>query len=420
MASQKSEKKYMMIIGASSMNIGSLNMLFSTVSELERRFPEKKAVVVSNYEYRKMLQNPETRDYKFEVLPDYLLDYAPFPFRGVKMITNLLGIGTRSGKEADKAARFKEVIQNAAVCIDISGYSLHSDTGHQMNSVRYCASVAVFKKQGIPMYLFPQSFGPFHYRGIYSPLMNALLKYYMPYPRRIFCREKEGIENFRPYRLKNVQGGYDTVLMASSPRAEDIYSKDHTVKDIEVERTKGMSISIIPSTIVYHRNGIESSQRIYDKMLDELAQVADVYVIAHSVLDKPVCEEMRCRYIENGGSAVHWIMDDLDPIEMERLLAKFDMCITSRFHGALHCYKHGVPCVVFGWSTKYGELMELFGQEKYFVDTRKDDCEKMVLQMTRELMDRLDEERVEINKGFVADAGNVFDIFEEDMRSCTE
>lgn len=50
------------------------------------------------------------------------------------------------------------------------------------------------------------------------------------------------------------------------------------------------------------------------------------------------------------------------------MIKHFEFAIASRYHGIVHSYKAGIPCVVIGWADKYLDLAQQMFQDYYVLD----------------------------------------------------
>ncbi|MFC1703611.1 polysaccharide pyruvyl transferase family protein [Candidatus Omnitrophota bacterium] len=88
-----------------------------------------------------------------------------------------------------------------------------------------------------------------------------------------------------------------------------------------------------------------------------------VVFIPHSNRDvdiaKSVVESMKFR------EATAQIRSDYAAEELKAIIGKCDLFIGSRFHAIVGALSMCVPTIAIGWSHKYQEVMEMFGQECY-------------------------------------------------------
>ena len=78
---------------------------------------------------------------------------------------------------------------------------------------------------------------------------------------------------------------------------------------------------------------------------------------------------MKKRYAENGNVVL--VDRDMSCMEYDQLVRQLRFVIASRYHSIIHAYRNGIPCIAIGWASKYKELLELFGQDRYLFDVRE-------------------------------------------------
>jgi len=192
------------------------------------------------------------------------------------------------------------------------------------------------------------------------------LKLYLKYPKKIFPREKEGLECVYKFRRKNVEKKYDIVLQNRGYNLANIFKKKVNLKIIEIENN---SIGIIPNLRVIENANSDEIYSIYNSLINRLIDAnKTVYILRHSYEDLEVCEKIY--NFSSKAKSIRLIPDDLSAIELENIIKQFDFVIASRYHSIVHSYKNGIPALVIGWATKYFELLENFDQIDYFFDGR--------------------------------------------------
>jgi colanic acid/amylovoran biosynthesis protein len=192
------------------------------------------------------------------------------------------------------------------------------------------------------------------------------LKLYLKYPKKIFPREKEGLECVHKFSKKNVEKKYDIVLQNQGYNLANIFKKKLNLKNIKIENN---SVGVIPNSRVVERVNSEEIYSIYKLIIKKLINAKkSVYILRHSYEDLVVCEKIK-KFFSNNKNVI-LISDDLNAIELENIIKQFDFVIASRYHSIIHSYKNEVPALVIGWATKYFELLKDFDQLDYFFDCR--------------------------------------------------
>lgn len=326
-------KKQFLITGAQFRNKGSQSMLFTAVSEIRKRFEDAVIWFCPNFGYEEYKKAAD----KYRLI--FLLD----------------------GKEEDST--LYEVLPRLDGIIDVSGYGLSSRrwvnaTDRELNYLKMA------REYKIPIYLMPQSFGPFEYETEKIEEIKELLSY----AEVIYAREREGYNLLvDTFSLTNVKQSVDLVLQNKGIRLEDIYVNPDEIKEYSLPTQN--NVAIIPN-IQNDRNGLSQDLlQMYKEIIGKLLMYGKhIYIISHSE-DDAVCEDIYQPYI--GTDAVHLFKQEFDCVGFSGIVGQFQYIVGSRYHAIVHAYKRYVPCVVIGWAGKYGELLEMFGQERFFFDVRE-------------------------------------------------
>jgi len=235
-------------------------------------------------------------------------------------------------------------------------------------SLMYISNIIVANKYSIPMYILPQSISPFDYKTWQKCILNPFMNVYLSYPEIILPREHHGVENLLPYTRHNVRKEFDIVLQNKEGyNLENIFTEHIDIRQFTIDND---SVGIVPNSRLLER--IDSSEyfslinRLIDKVLNE---GNNVFILRHSFEDQNICKIIYSNFGSN--NKVNIIEEDLNAIELERIIGQFNYVIASRYHSIIHAYKNHVPVIAYGWAKKYEELLKDFGQEKYFFEGRK-------------------------------------------------
>jgi colanic acid/amylovoran biosynthesis protein len=184
---------------------------------------------------------------------------------------------------------------------------------------------------------------------------------------KIFPRENEGLRYLTCFTKGNTEKKYDIVLQNEGYDLANIFSDENIFfKEIEIDNN---SVGIFPSIRIFERTTPEKFNEIYDVLINRLiAAKKKIYVLRFAYEDLLVCKNIKKLFPDNND--VKLIQDDLNCIELENIIKRFDFVIASRYHSIIHSYKNGVPALVIGWATKYRELLKTFSQQDYLFDVR--------------------------------------------------
>lgn len=361
--------KNILITGAILGNKGAQSMLFIAVDELRKKYGDCN-IWFSSYEIA------DTENYKFDhiVLPlevekillddkkkyIYILKYAI-----ECSIKKLLHRKTILNFSDIKKCR--EVIEKVDFIVDVSGFRLGDKWSYNAN-LKYLNYIAIAKKYNKPIYIMPQSYGPFEYKDKSDELLS-MINEYLPYAKVIFAREREGYELLtNKFNLSNIVVSTDLVLQNKGIDLNNIY---YDIPAIDVFDFKGERVvGIVPNTQCFNRIDNNEFIDIYRKIIDSLLDSGfTVAIFRHSNEDLKPCEFIYSAYSEN--EDVILLKNDFSCIEYEQFIKQFAFIVCSRYHGIVHAYRNRIPCLILGWAVKYLELAKHVNQEKFVYDITK-------------------------------------------------
>jgi colanic acid/amylovoran biosynthesis protein len=338
------------IIGGGFLNKGAQAMTFVAIDELTKNFPSDAVKVfipepIKQEEYEKFVFDVEF--YNIRTLCKIARSVFYFAFKPRKI------------KDGYKV--IKDILHNARLAVDISGFSLSSKWGVK-HSLVFLIQILCMHKMHIPVYLFPQSIGPFDYNGIFCFIMKIVIKHVLKYPEIIYVRERDGYTILvDELKLTNVVLCPDMVLLNRSIDLNNIYKQVPKIRDCDIALG---SVAIVPNLRTFDHGNLKSIYNLYDKIIDRLLFLnKKVYLLRHSNEDIVICNELKNHFIDNDD--VIFFADDFSCVEYNVIVNKFDYLIASMYHSIVHAYKNHVPCVVLGWAVKYVELLSLFDQYEY-------------------------------------------------------
>ena len=365
--------KNIIIAGGGLVNKGAQAMTLISICELKKRFPEHRVMLLT------WDASPAAK--KKHAMYDLELLAVP-PVKFAQAAGNLLKKGLFALRYRKAFTQVDEIYRNTDLFIDISGYALGSNW-HEKVCNDYLDCIEHALAYDIPVYLMPQSFGPFEYSDEAGRAVDARTRRLFPKVKQIFAREKEGYDALvNHYGLTNVTLTHDMVLAS---RIEDYSPALREKLVFDLPEIPENSVAVIPNVRVGD-NGANDPLTVYTAAVRwALEQGLYVYLTYHSTQDKDICAKLKANFAENG--RVVLLEQDHSCMEFNELVKKFRFVVASRFHSIVHALKNGIPCVALGWATKYENLMGLFGQENYVFDLRKpldmDAAEKAVADMAR-------------------------------------
>lgn len=385
------------ITGGELFNKGAQAMTFVAVSELKKRFPNHEIYLLSEMD----LERPSA------VRERYAFSFTGwYPIKFARCQNNpLLRLSCKLRNRAE-LANAEQLYQACDMMVDISGYALGSNWSIRNNS-RYLDHLEFAQAFGIPVYLMPQSFGPFNF-GSEHPGIDERCRKLLPMCKAILAREREGYDALvNTYGLTNVQLATDLVL---NNKGIDLSNIFNAIPDFTLPEIATGSIAIVPNgRNLSVGNDAEVLARYQAAIRHGLEQGKTVYLLHHATSDASICARLKASFEDN--ARVILLENEFSCLEFNELVQHFDYLVASRFHSIVHAYKNAIPCVIMGWAKKYEELSAQFEQQSYLFDVRN----RVDASALCNAMDHLDSSKEEESRKIKAllaaiQKNNVFDI----------
>lgn len=355
------KEKFMkfLLLGANFFNKGAQAMLFVSVSELRTRFPDAEIFFLTS----EPLQSGFNFKYFYNELGWQYLKGCKSFLRAIARVVYWKIRGRKISLKGMKA--FIKEVSTIDAFVDISGYALSSQRGEK-RSRSYLDQIKIAKKFDIPYFIMPQSIGPFEYDN-HLDQMERLLKTYLAYPAVIFPREEAGYKLLvDKYHLSNIKRSYDMVLQNKGIREELIFT---SAQQFTCPEVKEGTVAIVPNMRNFDYKSTDQIVRIYNLIVEELQRYGKkIYLLRHSKEDMEACQLIFESLANQVGVKI--ISEDLNCIQFNEVISKFDYIIASRYHSIVQSYKNTVPAIVLGWAAKYHELLGMFEQERFMFDVR--------------------------------------------------
>lgn len=380
-----------LITGANYNNKGAQSMLFITIDEILKRIPGAEIYFGCG------AMDPVLEDVNFKQVC-FAREGRYIALAGKGAVINYgiaiakACIATAKGKKR-QSWRFldvKKYIGKMNLIIDVSGFALGDKWSVRTNE-NFLNIIRLARQYNIPIFIMPQSFGPFHFSQKASYIKDEI-KDLLAYPKIVFAREQEGYRFLtEDFGLTNVRLSYDLVLQNKGVCAKSIYK---TVPDMNLPPVKTMhNVAVIPNVkCILHSDEGQIMSR-YKGIVDELLdRQREVYLFRHSGEDLPICKKIAAMYTDN--PHVHFIEQEFSCFEYDEFVKRFDFIICSRYHGIVHAYRNCVPALALGWAVKYKELTKAVGQEQYMVNFTSDTCKtEDIIKLVDKMIDHFQEEK---------------------------
>lgn len=360
-----------LIVGAQLANKGAESMLYIATDEVKKRYPDAEVYFATMEEYdenkycfKKLYYSERAKIIALGGLSGCLEFGKSLIWDAGKI---LLGKRKHLGHYFD----VKNMMPKIDMIIDVSGFSV-GKKWNKASHISYINNINLAQKYNVPIYLMPQSFGPFDYnqemQGIKIKLGRALT-----YPKVIYAREKNGYEELKKaFDLKNVRKSTDLVLQNRGINLTNVFKEIQQNKVPVLDEPK--YVGIVPNTQCFNHGNKEKNMLIYNAVIKQLVNDGfKVMIFRHSREDLPICRELKKNFM--CCKAVELEEREFSCIEYDEYVKQFVFIVGSRFHGLVHAYRNDIPCIALGWAIKYQELTNCVGQSSYAFDITDVSCE---------------------------------------------
>lgn len=348
------------ITGGGMVNKGAQAMTLIAVHELRERFPNHRIYLYSPVDLadRKL----DKAQFAFDFTGWYPMKFARCQRNPLQRTLCLL----RSRSELLEA---EALYRNTDFIVDISGYALGSNWNDKVCN-DFLDILEFANGFGIPVYLMPQSFGPFDFAPDRQAL-NERIQKLLPTAKVIFAREQEGYDALvNTYGLTNVRLAADLVLSNKGIGLGNVFKVRPA---LALPKIAENSVAVIPNSMNVRVSNQETVVAVYTEAVEALLSLGKkVYLLSHSTMDAALCRTLKAHFEDR--EDVLLLEQDFSCLEFNELVQKFQYLVASRFHSIVHAYKNGIPCIALGWATKYHDLLKLFGQERFIFDVREPVC----------------------------------------------
>lgn len=344
------------ITGGGMVNKGAQAMTLIAVHELRQRFPSHTIYLYSPVDMANT--NLDRSKFNFEFTGWYPMKFARCQHNFLQRALCIL----RSRTELLEA---ESIYRNTDLIVDISGYALGSDWNDKVCN-NFLDILEFAHAFGIPVYLMPQSFGPFDF-GKDHPGIDERCRKLLPACKAILAREQEGYDALvSTYGLTNVHLAPDLVLNNKGIDLANVFTE---IPNTELPEIMPGSIAIVPNGRNLSVGNDQEVVELYRSAIAcGLAQGKTVFLLHHATSDATICARLKESFADE--NRVILLEKEFSCLQFNALVPQFDYLVASRFHSIVHAYKNGIPCVILGWAKKYEDLAGQFDQQQYLFDVR--------------------------------------------------
>ena len=237
--------------------------------------------------------------------------------------------------------------------LDASGFAFGDQLG-VARSRDFARDVVRWKRQGKPVVLLPQAFGPFEDSGI-----RAAFQPVVEQADLIFARDEKSLRHLAAI-------GVPSGKLRRAPDFTNLVKPDFLEDD---EGSQARRACIVPNHRMMEKATDEERQRYVPFLASCMDVVRSVglepVILLH---DTHVDRELVPALQAAAGSPLP-VISESDPRRLKGILGRSQLVIGSRFHALIGALSQAVPCVGAGWSHKYQMLFEDYDCGENLLDT---------------------------------------------------
>lgn len=225
-----------------------------------------------------------------------------------------------------------------------------------------------------PLYMIGHSVGPFK-----DPQFNQLANYVFGHCDALILRESVSLDLMKQSEIttSNVEQGVDTAWLVEDEAA---FTPSYAVRHWLEVAAKQKTVAITLRELAPFDKRLGTTQQAYEKAFAEVVnRILDAgwQVMALSTCtgidsynkdDRMVALNLR-QHISDP-SRYHVVMDELNDLEMGKILAACDLTVGTRLHSAIISMNFGTPAIAINYEHKSAGIMQQLGMPEMAVDIR--------------------------------------------------
>jgi hypothetical protein len=233
--------------------------------------------------------------------------------------------------------------------LDAAGFA-YSDNFSAERSKREATHAARWKKNGVPLVMLPQAFGPFTHSD-QREWSGKLLRD----AKIVFARDKISLQHVRSLDPAiNVKLSPDFTIGLKAPGIEPPIG--------------GVYGAIVPNSKMVSHTSLSAESYVESLVNASLVMRAagiEPVVVIHEfndlALGRRISESLGCEMFQHE-----------NPLVLKKALGDAAVAVASRFHAIVGALSQETPVIAYGWSHKYQELLSDFGVPEWVYTPEQD------------------------------------------------
>ncbi|MFW0765451.1 colanic acid biosynthesis pyruvyl transferase WcaK [Trabulsiella odontotermitis] len=226
-----------------------------------------------------------------------------------------------------------------------------------------------------PLYMIGHSVGPFQ-----QPQFNQLANYVFGHCDALILRESVSLNMMKRSDIDTakVEQGVDTAWLVDHHEGDFVasYAVQHWLQVIAQKKTVAVTLrELAPfdkrlgtTQEAYEKAFAEVVNRIIDEGYQVVALSTCTGIDSYNKDDRMVALNLR-KYLRDP-SQYHVVMDELNDLEMGKMLGASELTVGTRLHSAIISMNFGTPAIAINYEHKSAGIMQQLGMPEMAVDIR--------------------------------------------------
>lgn len=227
-----------------------------------------------------------------------------------------------------------------------------------------------------PVYMVGHSVGPFQ-----EPQFNHLASYAFRNAKALILRESVSLELMKQSNIdtSKVEQGVDTAWLVEHHDDTFVpsYAVEHWLKTIKIKKTVAITLrELAPfdkrlgtTQKAYEQAFASVVNRVIEQGYQVLALSTCTGIDSYNKDDRMIALNLR-QYINNPDQ-YHVVMDELNDLEMGKILAECELTVGTRLHSAIISMNFETPAIAINYEHKSAGIMQQLGMPEMAIDIRQ-------------------------------------------------
>lgn len=227
-----------------------------------------------------------------------------------------------------------------------------------------------------PVYMIGHSVGPFQ-----DPQFNHLASYVFGHAESLILRESVSLDLMKQSNIdsRKVEQGVDTAWLVEHHNDSFVpsYAVQHWLETIKRKKTVAITLrELAPfdkrlgtTQQAYEQAFASVVNRVIEQGYQVLALSTCTGIDSYNKDDRMVALNLR-QYV-NDPEQYHVVMDELNDLEMGKILGECELTVGTRLHSAIISMNFGTPAIAINYEHKSAGIMKQLGMPEMAIEIRQ-------------------------------------------------